>query len=262
MAGAELSKTRQVYLALRDRIARGVFARDGGLPGEQTLAVEFGVSRVTLRRALAALEDEGLICRRRGAGTFLTEHGRPGPIRVDMADFMSQLVAMGQTTEVKLLEFGYAPALPEVSEALGLPDGALVQRSVRTRRIARAPFSYLITCVPELIGRTFTRKELAAQPLLTLLERAGVAADHATQDISAELATPEVARVLGVEVGSPLIAMVRTVFDDSGRGIEHLRAFYRPDRYSVRMTMVRRGQPSDRRWEPVRQRVMVLEDLA
>jgi DNA-binding GntR family transcriptional regulator len=55
MAGTELSKTRQVYLALRDRIERGVFAREGGLPGEQALAAELMVSRVTLRRALAAI---------------------------------------------------------------------------------------------------------------------------------------------------------------------------------------------------------------
>ena len=262
MAGPELSKTRQVYLALRDRIARGVFARDGGLPGEQALASDFGVSRVTLRRALAALEDEGLISRRRGAGTFLTERGKPRPIMVEMSDLMTQLVAMGRTTQVSLLAFGYEPALPNVSEALCLPDGATVQRSIRVRRIEGAAFSYLTTCIPEAIGRSFTRDELAREPLLSLLERAGHVADHASQDLSAELATPEVAQALGVDVGAPLIAMVRTVFDEAGQGIEHLRALYRPDRYAFRMDLVRKGEEAERRWEPTRQRIRMLEDMS
>ena len=259
MAGTELSKTRQVYLALRDRIERGVFAREGGLPGEQALAAELMVSRVTLRRALAALEDEGLISRRRGAGTFLTERGKPQPIVVDMADVMHQLVAMGQATAVNLLEFDYVAALPSVSEALRLDDNALVQRSVRSRRIDAKPFSYLTTCVPEPIGRLFSREELATQPLLSLLERAGHFADHASQDISAELATPEIARVLEVTVGAPLIALQRVVYDRAGRGIEHLRALYRPDRYAFRMELVRRGPNALRRWEPAGQQTHMME---
>jgi GntR family transcriptional regulator len=216
---------------------------------------------VTLRRALQALEDEGLISRKRGAGTFLTERGKPQPIMVEMTDLMSQLVAMGRTTEVTLHAFGYEPALPDVSEALCLPEGAMVQRSVRSRRIQGAPFSYLTTCIPEAIGRTFSEADLASQPLLALLERAGHAADHASQDISAEVATPDVARALDVDVGAPLISMVRTIYDEAGQGIEHLHALYRPDRYSFRMDLVRRGDAEERRWEPLRQRIRMVEGL-
>ena len=92
MAGSKLfrrpslSKSRQVYIALRERITRGVYDQNGGLPGEQTLAAEMGVSRVTLRRALASLEEDGVIDRRRGAGTFLSASGKPAPITVDLAD--------------------------------------------------------------------------------------------------------------------------------------------------------------------------------
>jgi GntR family transcriptional regulator len=251
MAGSDLSKTRQIYLTLRDRIARGEFDRDGGLPGEQILASEFDVSRVTLRRALATLEAEGLIDRRQGAGTFLSERGKPAPLAVELADMMPHLVAMGRSTEVRLIDFEYREPLPEVARALRLEDGQKVQWSLRKRLIDGAPFSYLMACVPESIGRTFTRRDLSRQPLLALLEKNGINADHATQDISAELATPDAARALNVTVGAPLIALTRVVYDRDDQGIEYLRALYRPDRYTFRMELSRKPDSKGIRWTPM-----------
>ena len=250
MVAVDVSKTRQIYLSLRERIARGEFDRDGGLPGEQTLALEFGVSRVTLRRALALLESEGLISRRQGAGTFVSAGTRPSPLVVELADVMSQLVAMGRATQVELIEFDYRDPLPEVARALRLEPGARVQWSLRRRLIDGAPFSYLETCVPEEIGRLYTRRDLARTPLLALLERNGVEADHARQDISAELATPRAAAALDVAIGAPLIALTRVVRDAGGRGVEHLRALYRPDRYTFRMELARKAGAEGARWTP------------
>ena len=257
MAGSEISKrpslpkSRQVYIALRERIARGVYDQNGGLPGEQTLAAEMGVSRVTLRRALASLEADGVIDRRRGAGTFLNENGKPAPIMVDLADAMSQLAAMGASTEVRLLDFGYEEAPGEVAEALGLPRAAMVQRSVRCRLLNGQAFSYLIAYVPEAVGRAFSHDDLASRPLLSLLERAGCRVDHATQELGAELARPDAAKALGVDMGAPLISLTRTIFDADGAGLQHLRALYRPDLYRFRMELVRAGERSQRRWEPM-----------
>lgn len=259
MAGTQLSrrpplsKSRQVYIALRERIARGHYDQDGGLPGEQTLAGEFGVSRVTLRRALATLEEDGFINRRRGAGTFLSEAGKPAPIVVNLSDALSQLAAMGAATEVRLLSFAYEDAPAGIADVLGLAPGAQVQRSVRCRLINGQAFSYLVAYVPQSIGRTYTQEDLATRPLLALLERAGCEVDRATQDLGADLAAPESAQALGVDVGTPLISLTRTIYDPRGAGIEHLRALYRPDLYAFRMELVRAGERNGRRWEPVAQ---------
>src|SRR5580692_12016956 len=107
MAGVEPSKARQVYLLLRDRIASGHLDDGGALPGEQALAAEHSVSRVTVRRALAGLEREGLIDRRRGSGTFVIESRKARPMVVDLADVLSTLIEMGRSTDVRLLSFGY-----------------------------------------------------------------------------------------------------------------------------------------------------------
>jgi GntR family transcriptional regulator len=98
---------------------------------------------------------------------------------------------------------------------------------------------------------TFTKQELASRPLLELLERAGVKVEHARQRIGAGLATPDVAQALDIRSGSPLIELVRVVFDQSGRAVEHLHALYRPDRYAFEMDLVRSGAGGAKAWSAV-----------
>ena len=250
MAGIELSKTRQVYLVLRDRIAGGQLDSQGALPAEQALAAEYGVSRVTVRRALAELEQEGLISRRRGAGTFVLRGGAK-PIVADFSDVLANLVAMGRETAVRLLAFDYREPPALIGRALKLSAGEKTQFSVRVRLIDGQPFSHLTTHVPERIGVTYSEADLAARPLLSLLERSGVQIERATQEVTAVLASPEVAAALDVDVGSALLGMTRAVFAADGSGVEHLSALYRPDRYALQMEMVRTEAAGVRRWATV-----------
>ena len=104
--------------------------------------------------------------------------------------------------------------------------------------------------MPERIGRSFEEADLARTALLTLLERSGAKPDHASQTVGASAATPEIAAALGVPVGEALLSIARTVFDRQGRGIEHLVALYRPDRYRLNMRLARRGPQGARRWQP------------
>jgi GntR family transcriptional regulator len=251
LVGVAVPKTRQIYLALRELIVSGKLRADAALPGEQALAAEHSVSRVTVRRALAGLEREGLIDRRRGSGTFVIESRKARPMVVDLADVLSNLIEMGRSTDVRLLSFGYQDPSAAVAELLRLATGERVQRSVRVRIIDGEPFSYLTTHVPERIGVTYTEPELASRPLLALLERSGVSVDHATQEVSAVLASPEVAAALNVDIGSALITLTRAVYDAQGRGVEHLHALYRPDRYALRMDLKRTGRSNGRRWAPL-----------
>lgn len=250
-AGLGEAKARQVYLVLRDRILTGVFASGARLPTENDLAEAHGVSRVTVRRALAELQQEQLIERRPSAGTRVIYQPSNAPIIADIAGVLTNLAEMGRRTNVKLFSFGYARGSAAITKALGLDDGAELQHSVRVRTISRDPFSYLTTHVPAEIGRTFTRTELASQPMLKLLERAGAKVGHATQRIGAGLATPSVAKALGIKTGSPVIELVRVVFDRAGRGVEHLHALYRPDRYSIAIDLIRSGSADNGGWKPV-----------
>jgi len=242
------AKARQVYLVLRDRIMSGAMGFGARLPNENDLALAHGVSRVTVRRALGELQGEHLIERRRSAGTRVVYRAQPARMSADISGVLANLADMGRRTKVRLLSFAYVPANGPAAVALGASDHELLQRSVRVRSVDGLPFSYLIAHVPERIGVTFSGKELADRPMLELLERSGVKVERATQRISAGLAAPDVARALGVKTGSPLIELVRTVYDRSGSAVEHLYALYRPDRYSFEFDLVRSGGASKRSW--------------
>ncbi len=238
-AATELSKSRRVYLSLAERIASGAWPAGTRIAAEPALAAEHEVSRVTIRRALDRLAREGRVSRRAGAGTFVSDGTVRPVLRADLADVFARMREMGERTGVRLLAFATCVPPEPVAVALGLSSGERTQRAMRVRLVDGMPFSYLITHVPERIGATYTEAELAAQPLLTLLERSGIAADHASQTVSAALAGPEVADALEIEVGAALLSLTRVVTAADGSGIEHLQGLYRPDRFAFHLDIAR-----------------------
>jgi GntR family transcriptional regulator len=237
-AGTELTKARQIYLTLAERI--GALPPGARIAAEPALAAEHGVSRVTVRRALDRLAREGKVSRRAGAGTFVSGGVVQPVVRADLTDVFARMREMGERTEVRLLSFAYGLPPEPVAEALRLRPGERTQRAVRVRLVDKNPFSYLTTHVPESIGSTYDEAELSSQPLLALLERGGVVAGHASQVIGAALAGPEVAEALGCEVGAALVSLTRIVTSAEGRGIEHLHGLYRPDRFAFHIDIGRK----------------------
>jgi GntR family transcriptional regulator len=238
-ATTELSKARRTYLALNELIATGSLKSGDRLQGEPAMAAEYGVSRVTIRRALERLEREGRVVRRAGAGTFVAGSVVQPVLHADLADVFARMREMGEQTGVRLLSFSYVTPPEAVAKALRLDAGERTQRAVRVRLVDGLPFSFLTTHVPERIGATYTEADLSAKPLLALLERGGIIADCASQTIGAALAGPEVAEALGLEVGSALVSLTRVVTAEDGSGIEHLHGLYRPDRFAFRIDITR-----------------------
>ncbi len=245
------AKAQRVYLSLRDQITEGRFADGEALPGEQKLATSFGVSRVTVRRALDALSQSGLIERRVGSGTTVrrdTQTRRRAAM--DFNTLMPQLVEMGQSTTARLLSFSYGRAPGVVAAAMGLAATESVQIATRVRLADTVPFSHLTTYVPARIAQNYSENDLATTPLFKLLERGGVQIKEAHQSVSAALAAPDVAGALEVAVGSALLSLKRVVRDVDGNGVEYLSALYRPDMFRLEMPLARVGHGSARHWEP------------
>lgn len=250
-APPEGTKARRVFLSLRDQISGGTLSEGDSLPGEQKLAETYGVSRVTVRRALDALAEMALIDRRVGSGTTVRSVAQAdGPVAMDFTTLMPQLAEMGHSTTARLLSFSYGAAPGYVARAMGLEDGTEVQIATRVRLADATPFSHLTTYVPAEIARSYAEDDLARLPLFQLLERSGVQIDEAHQSVSATLAGPEVAKALQVAVGAALLSVNRVVRDIDGKGVEYLAGLYRPDMFRLEMPLTRVGKEGGRHWEP------------
>lgn len=248
-AGDPWPKHHRIYLVLRQEILEGRYTPDQPLPNELLLSEQFQVSRITIRRAMERLDREGLVVRYRGKGTFPVASSESSPVQASISGVIENLIAMGLKTEVEVLDFGYVAASAEVAQALELTPGTLVQKAIRVRSHGGAPFSLLTTYVPEDIGRTFTREDLASQPLLLLLERAGGKIARAEQAITAKLATPDQALLLNMEPGDALLCIRRAVFDDAGRPVEYIEGFYCPDTYEHQMSLGRKTRDDKHVWD-------------
>lgn len=251
-----LPKYHQIYLVLREQLAEGRF--DSGVPGELRLMKDFGVARVTVRRALDQLVQDGLIERSPGRGTVVVPTASaPRSQRADAAHqaqraqltgLLENIVNMGLRTSVKVLRCDVLPASAEVARQLDVADGVMVQKAVRVRSTRAGPLSYITTHVPQSCAHGFGRRELAKKPLLMLLEASGVAIGRAAQSISAKHADAAVARALDVDVGSALLAVDRLVWDAQDRPVQWLQGLYRPDRYQYQMQLSRVGDIDAKLW--------------
>ncbi len=238
----------QIYLILRDQIASGGYAPDAFLPTEQELMRQYDVSRITAKRALNELAADGLVVRLRGRGTQVQTNNAVPPVRVPIEGLIENILAIGLKTEVELLEFDYVPASAEIAAALNCAVGDLVQRAERVRRLNGEPFSHLETYIPEEIGRSFSRRDLETRPLLLLLERSGASIGQATQVITATLAGGKISRLLNVPIGSSVLKITRTVYDQNDRPVEFITGLYRPDLYQYKMTLSRASTGAHKLW--------------
>jgi GntR family transcriptional regulator len=244
-----LPKYHQIYLVLREQLHEGRFAN--GLPGELALMRQFGVARVTVRRALQVLAGEGLIARERGRGTRPVEPAQSAQPRLKtthLTGLLENLVATSLNTTVRVLEVSILGATAEVAQALQVPPGEEVQKAVRVRSTREGPLSHITTWVPGHLARNFGKRELAKKPILMLLEESGVRVGGAHQTISARLADAQVAGHLGIAVGSALLAVRRLIHDEQGRPVQWLHGLYRPDRYEYQMQLSRVGEVAARVW--------------
>ncbi len=204
---------RQLFLVLRDEIARGAIAAGDPLPTEQALCEQFGVSRITVRRALADLADQGYIERRHGVGSFARQ-----PVasvrRSASGSYLDELRQTEFETQAEVLEFDFRPTPPAVSRRLDLGDESLHITRVRRERRTGEPLMVTEAWLPAGLARVITVAKLRRAPLYRLLSDAGITINRMQHEISAEIAGPRYAQLLDTAIGSALLRVDRTAFVD------------------------------------------------
>jgi GntR family transcriptional regulator len=227
----------QLFLVIRSRILSGEYAAGEFLPPEEQLRQEFGVSRVTVRAALAALDARGLIERRQGIGTIIRENVQSAPIHAPMADLLAHIEQVNRSTQVKLLEARQIVAPIHVRSLFGCPPETEFQRAIRLRLLRKTPIFHVTTFIPQDIARRFTKSELNNISLIKLLNREGFRYKSGKQIVSAVSAGPVVASHLQVEIGAPLLQVRRLHRDETGRPIEYFEMLASPTMFELEMAL-------------------------
>lgn len=237
----------QVYTVLRQRVHDGEWPLDAAMPTEENFAASFGVSRVTIRKALNMLEQEKLILRQQGRGTFALSP----PRRQDLANFgglLENIVDFERRTKVRVLFFAKVTLPDDAARLLECPLGTRALRIVRVRSDGQAPFSYTTCHVPEPEADLLSEESLGNRTVSHALESAGVVTSAAEQRLSATVAGVEVADHLRIDVGAPLISMTRVMRDARQRPVEVIHALYRADKYEYRVNLSRDQGGDAPRW--------------
>jgi GntR family transcriptional regulator len=238
----------QIYLLLRDEIISGQRPFGTLVPTEQELSRIYGVSRITTRRALDELAQNHLVARKRRVGTRVIFQPPSPPIQASIEHAVESLLALGRSTKAKLVEMEEEEAEAPITDALKLRPHEKVIRAMRVRWLDDQPLGCIISYVPSRLGKKFTRAELESTPMLSLLEKAGLKIDTASQTISATSADAQLADLLDVEIRAPLLRISRTVCNAAGEAILLTLAHYRSDRYQISLDLHSfSNQPAERK---------------
>ena len=197
---------------MRGRVGAGMYARGRVLPSESELSKEFQASRVTIRRALETLRDDGLLAARQGFGWFVASE----PLRQTLGQLgtiEAQLVDSGIDAQRQIIEFAFVPAKGRVREALSTDQVLQVKR---LNLADGEPFAVVTVWCPAELGQHLSRRDVERSPFYELL---GVALRGATQTIAADAVGADDADLLGVPVGSPVLRCERLTTDVDGRPV-------------------------------------------
>lgn len=218
----------QLYTVLSQALADGSIRAGDALPSEPALVRRYGVSRTTVRRALARLAAEGAIVRRRDSGTFARGPDRSTPRR--RISEAIELPPSGSPTNMRLLLRKLMP-VPEFL-AREHPDfGPSVLLIRKLRRVGRRPMLLASIWIPGAHASLLPRARLQAEWVLELLRAGGVDPARMELEQSAVPADPVAARYLGVQVGAPLFEVCQIVRDTGDRPLAYARRLYRSDLY-------------------------------
>ncbi len=212
MAAERTIRYRQIASDLRGRVAAGEFGGGMVLPSEAELSKAYDASRVTVRRALEVLRDEGIVDARQGFGWFVQSdllRQRLG----HLSTIEDQLSASGIVAERQILDFAFVTAEARVRQVLG------TDQVLRVRRLNLAdgePFARVTVWCPASLGDRLSRADVERSPFYELLP---VPLGGATQTIAAVAASAADAKLLAIPVGAPVLRCERVTTDLEGRPV-------------------------------------------
>ncbi|MDZ4770196.1 MAG: GntR family transcriptional regulator [Chloroflexota bacterium] len=228
----------QIKAYIVSNIQAGVFTPDARIPSERALSEQFGVSRLTVKRAIDELTQHGVLYVQIGKGTYISRPKVMGQLE-QLTSFSEEMSGRGQHPSSRVLEAAIIPASVEAARALRLAPGAPLFRLVRLRQADATPMAIERTHLPALrVPGILDRHDFSRESLYGVLRvHYSINLTHAEQTIEARLATDEESRLLAIEPNAPILYMTRLTYADGDDLCEYALSAYSGGRYKFQAVL-------------------------
>jgi GntR family transcriptional regulator, phosphonate transport system regulatory protein len=232
-AVAGVSLWRRIADEIEQSIARGVFKPGGKLPGEMEIAARFAVNRHTVRRAIAALAERGVVRAERGSGTYIEARPLAYPIR-RRTRFSEIVGEAGRAASGRLIASATEPVDADVARRLGIEAGAPVVRLETLSHADRVPLCMATTWLSARRFPDAARVYSASRSMTRMLAHFGVR-DYARRrtDVTAAIADAADADGLKIALGRPLLVVDKVDVDENGVPVLVSRTRFAADRVAL-----------------------------
>jgi GntR family transcriptional regulator len=233
----------QMEQHLLGRLQRGDFGPGAMLPTEEQLCQSYGVSRITVRKALESLTQQGAIIRRRGIGSFATERV-PSVHSVRLSGSLDEFLQSADQLRSRVLAMDVCPADAEIALALAITTGDAVTRLELISASTEGPLAHLVIYFPEAVGRQLRVEDVTSDvPIVRMVERKlSMSVVRAAQLILPDIANLKTAELLGIAEGTPILRVQRTYYTSAGQPVETAFVHYHPERYRYAVELRSRPQ--------------------
>jgi GntR family transcriptional regulator len=233
----------QLSALLKAQINAGTWQPGEQIPGEPELCKIYAISRTVVRQALDELEQEKLIQRRKGKGTFVSMPKISESLAQKLTGFYQDMVARGFHPLTQVLHQKIVAADNQVAAYLEIPPGTQVVDIKRLRSVDSVPVQLVTTFIPYSLCPSLAEVDLTNRSLYKYLEQeCGLFIARGRRFIEAVAANEADARLLQVERGAPLIQLESISFLENGAPVEYYQALHRGDRSRFEIELVRTRQ--------------------
>lgn len=232
-------KNQPLYLQLVDMLEleiRNSMSPNDKLLSERELSTTYDVSRITVRQALKELESRGLIYKKQGKGTYVSEIKGPTTDLASAYSFTEHMKELGKKPQTDLLSFEKMQVTPYLSKHLNLEVGTDMLEFERLRKADGKPMMFERTYVPASLFSDLKKERLQDKPLYEIFsEDYKQIIRQADEEFYASIALDYEAKLLGIKKGDPVLHMVRKTFNDKNMIIEFTFSIARADQFRYRV---------------------------
>ncbi|NLM67448.1 MAG: GntR family transcriptional regulator [Enterococcus sp.] len=231
-------KFEAVAQEIQTRIQKGLYVSSQKLPSEYDLAKEFEVSRLTIRKAIDDLVQKNVLYKLKGKGSYVMSQQKIQSGRSGLQGFTEAAKEYGKVSKTQVISFKLLKERPKVIlEALHLTEEAEIYELVRRRLYDEVPMTVEKIYLTKEYVEAYTEKDFEGSLFKLLEEKVEIAYSH--QEVEAILVTKELAKLLEVPVGNPLLQVHSITYTKDAAPILYDQSYYRADKYTFKNTLIR-----------------------